>query len=69
MMGRLKLEKSAKLGWWKDHCRENNLKAADITWEYLRTQLQRNYQNCTYRIEKLNDFLNFSHGKDNLETY
>ena len=26
MMGRFKLEKSAKL-WWQDHCRENNIEA------------------------------------------
>ena len=49
MMGRFKLEKSTKL-WWQDHCRENNLEVIEISWEYLWTQLHRNYQNCTYRI-------------------
>ena len=46
MMGRFKLEKSTKL-WWQDHCKENNLEAINVNWQYLRTQLQRNYQNCT----------------------
>ena len=67
MIGSFKLEKSAKL-WWKDHCRENNLETTKISWEYLQTQLQRNYQNHTYRIEQLNKFLDCSQGKDNLET-
>ena len=34
MMGRFKLEKSAKL-WWQDHCKENGLEAADVSWDYL----------------------------------
>ena len=68
MMGRFKLEKLAKLR-WQDHCKENNLKAADVSWDYLQTQLQRNYQNCTYRIKRLNKFLDYSQGKDNLKTH
>ena len=42
MMGRFKLEKLAKL-WWQDHCKENNLEATDVSWDYLRAQLQKNY--------------------------
>ena len=64
-MVRFKLEKLAKL-WWQDHCQENNLEAIDGR-EYLRTQLQQNYQNHNYRIERLNKFLDCSQGKDNLE--
>ena len=37
MMGRFKLEKLAKL-WWQDHCKENNLEAVDVSWDYLWTQ-------------------------------
>ena len=68
MMGRFKLEKLTKL-WWQDHCKENNLKAANVSWDYLWTQLQKNYQNLTYRIKRLNKFLDYSQGKDNLEAY
>ena len=67
-MGRFKLEKSAKL-WWQDHCQENTLEAANVSWEYLRTQLQQNYKNHTYKFENLNKILDFSQGKDNLEAY
>ena len=68
MMGQFKLEKSVKL-WWQDYCRENDLEPADATWEYLRTQLQKNYQNRTFRSERLNKFLDCSQGKDTLEAY
>lgn len=47
MMGRFKLEKSAKL-WWKDHCKENALHPSNVTWDYLSTQLSKNYQSRTY---------------------
>ena len=57
MMGCFKLEKSAKL-WWQDHCRENALQPANTTWDYISTQLSKNYQSRTYRIERLNEFLN-----------
>ena len=67
-MGRFKLEKSAIL-LWQHHCQENSLEAINVSWEYLRTQLQRNYQNSTYKIEHLNKFLDCSQGKDNLEAY
>ena len=56
MMGRFKLEKSAKL-WWHDHCRKSALDPANATWDYIRAQLIKNYQNRTYRIERLNEFL------------
>ena len=68
MMGRFKLEKLTKL-WLQDHYKENSLKATDVNWEYLQTQLQRNYQNCTYQIKHLNKILDCSQGKDNPETY
>ena len=59
MMCHCKLEKSAKL-WWQDHCRESALDLATVTWEYIRTQLIKNYQNHTYHIECLNEFIDFS---------
>ena len=68
MMGRFKLEKSAKL-WWQDHCRENALDPSVATWEYIKTQLSKNYQSRTYRIERLNEFLDCSQGKDTLEVF
>ena len=68
MMGRFKLEKSAKL-WWQDHCRESALQPANTTWDYISTQLSKNYQSRTYRIERLNEFLNFSQGKDTLDVF
>ena len=57
MMGRFKLEKSAKL-WWQDHCRENHIDPGNATWEYISTQLAKNYQSHTYKIKRLNKFLN-----------
>ena len=65
MMGRFKLEKSAKL-WWQDHCWENALDPTFATWEYIKTQLCKNYQSRTYQIERLNEFLDCSQGKDTL---
>ena len=59
MMGRFKLEKLDKL-WWQYYCRENILKAANVSWEYLLTQLLQNFQNYTYKIEQLNEFLDCS---------
>ena len=35
VMGRFKLEKSAKL-WWHNHCLENSLTTFEVTWEYLK---------------------------------
>ena len=67
LMGRFKLEKSAKL-WWQDHCRENALQPANTTWDYISTQLSKNYQSRTYRIECLNEFLDCSQGKDEEKT-
>ena len=68
MMGRFKLEKSAKL-WWKDHCKENALDPDNVTWDYLSTQLAKNYQTRTYRIDKLNEFLDSIQGKDSLDLF
>ena len=68
MMGRFKLEKSAKL-WWQDHCREHALQPANTTWDYISTQLSKNYQSRTYRIERLNEFLDCSQGKDTLDVF
>ena len=36
MMGRFKLEKSAKL-WWQDHCQETGINPNNATWEYINT--------------------------------
>ena len=44
VMGRFKLEKSAKL-WWRNHCLENSLTASQVTWEELKQALKDNYQN------------------------
>ena len=68
MMGCFKLEKSAKL-WWQDHSCESTLDPANATWEYIRTQLIKNYQNCMYRIECLNKFLGYSQGKETLDVF
>ncbi len=68
MMGRFKLEKSSKL-WWQDHCRENGLDPGNATWDYIKTQLSKNYQSRTYCIERLNEFLDCSQGKDTLDIF
>lgn len=68
MMGRFKLEKSAKL-WWQDHCQENGIDPNNATWEYISTKLSKNYQSRTYKIERLNKFLDCTQNKDNLETF
>ena len=68
MMGRFKLEKSAKL-WWQGHCRQNNIDILTVTWDYIEEQLQTNYQSRTYRIERLNEFLDCSQGKDSLDAF
>ena len=49
MMGRFKLEKSAKL-WWQDHCKQNGVDNANVTWQYMKEQLQTNYQGRTFRL-------------------
>ena len=46
-MGRFKLEKSTKL-WWRNHCLENLVNPTQVTWDYLKSQLQTNYQNRTF---------------------
>ena len=38
IMGRFKLEKSAKL-WRQCHCRQNHINVATVTWEYIKDQL------------------------------
>ena len=55
MMGRFKLEKSAKL-WWQGHCRQEAVDVAKVTWQYIKDQLQINYWICTFRVEQLNNF-------------
>ena len=54
-----KLEKSAKL-WWKNHSLRTGVDQTTITWEYPKEQLKENYQNCTYQVERLNEFLDCS---------
>lgn len=69
MMGRFKLEKSAKL-WWQDHyCEENRIDPGNATWEYISTHLAKDYQSYTYKIKRLNKFLDCTQGKDNLDKF
>lgn len=68
MMARFKLEKSAKL-WWKDHCAENEIDAREATWPYIKTELMKNYQDKTYKVERINEFLDCRQGNINLEGY
>ena len=68
MMGHFNLEKLAKF-WWQDHCHEHSLNPTTTTWEYIHTQLIKNYQNRTYRIKLLNEFLNCSQGKETLDVF
>ena len=68
MMGRFKLEKSAKL-WWKDHCKENVINPTETTWDYLQVQLCKNYQTRSYRIDRLNEFLDCFQGGDTLDVF
>ena len=68
MMGRFKLEKSAKL-WWKDHCKERAIDPANVSWDYLSTQLSKSYQTRTYRIDKINEFLDSVKRGDTLDIF
>ena len=68
MMGWFKLKKLAKL-WWQDHCRQNYLDPNNATWDYISTQLSKSYQTCTYRIERLSEFLDCSQGKDTIDIF
>lgn len=68
MMGRFKLEKSAKL-WWKDHCKENALDPGNVTWDYLSAQLSKNYKSRTYRVDKKNEFLDSVQGQASLDIF
>ena len=68
MMGRFKLEKSAKL-WWKDHCKERAIDPANVSWDYLSTQLSKSYQTRTYRVDKINEFLDSVQGGDTLDIF
>ena len=68
MMGRFKLEKSAKL-WWQGHCRQEGVDVANGTWQNIKEQLQINYQSCTFWIERLNEFLDCTQGKDTLDIF
>ena len=65
MMGRFKLQKAAKL-WWQGHCRQNAIDVANVTWQYIKEQLQINYQS---HIERLNEFLDCTQGRDTLDLY
>ena len=47
MMGRFKLENFAKL-WWQGHYRQEIVDIANVTWQYIKDQLQINYQSHTF---------------------
>ena len=68
IIARFKLEKTAKR-WWRDHCKEHEIGAANTTWAYLKAQLIKNYQNKTYHSEKMNDFLDSTQGSLDIEAY
>ena len=68
MIARFKLEKSAKL-WWKDHCTESGVDAQTTTWPYIKDKLKQNYQNKTYMVERINEFLDCCQGNKDLEGY
>ena len=66
MIERFKLEKYAKLR-WKDHCIENSVDAQTTTWAYIKEKLKLNYQNNTYMVEHINEFLDCSQENKDLE--
>ena len=68
IIARFKLEKTAKR-WWRDHCQENLINSSTTTWEYLKSQLIKNYQNKTFHSEKMNDFLDSTQGSMDIEAY
>ena len=41
----------------------------NVTWQYMKEQLQTNYQRHTFQIERLNEFLDCTQGKDTLDTF
>lgn len=68
IIAHFKLEKSAKL-WWKDHCTESGVDAQNITWPYIKDKLTQNYQNKTYIVEHIIEFLDSRQGNKDLEGY
>ena len=68
MIAGVKLEKSAKL-WWKDYCIENSIDTQIAIWPFIKDKLKKNYQNKTYMVECVNEFLDWHQGTKDLEGY
>ena len=56
IMGRAKLEGSAKL-WWKLHCQIQGRSENSMGWEELKQSLKERYLPLNYSIAKMNEFL------------
>ena len=56
IMGRAKLDGSAKL-WWKLHCQTQGKSESFVGWEELKKSLKERYLPLTYSIAKMNEFL------------
>ena len=56
IMGKAKLEGSAKL-WWKLHCQTQGKAKNYVGWEELKRSLRERYLPLNYSIVKMNEFL------------
>ncbi|MCO5560557.1 hypothetical protein L7F22_014172 [Adiantum nelumboides] len=68
LIGRFKLEKTAKR-WWQDHCIEEGIDLNTTTWSYIKEQLKQNYQTKTYHSKIMNKFLDYTQHNKTLEEY
>ena len=68
IMGRAKLEGSAKT-WWKIKCKDRNVFESTQRWEAIKEQLHERYLPLNYSTGKMNEFLACVRGERTIETY
>lgn len=69
MMGDLKLKSEQSFGGSITTKRTKSTYLVHVTWDYIKNELQKNYQTCTCKVEQLHKFIECSQGKNNLETF
>ncbi len=68
VMGRAKLDGSAKL-WWKLHCQTRDKKELSVGWEELKSSLKERYLPLNYTTTKMNEFLSCIRRGRGIEVY
>ena len=68
LMGRAKLDGSAKL-WWKLHCQNMNRTETSMSWEELKHSLKERYLPLNYSTAKMNEFLSCTRKGRGIEVY